>query len=455
MSVRGGVLAVMLLVAASAGADERSDLARARSLAWSKHFDEAAAIYASVLRDHPGSRDGVVGLAQVRLWQGRYAEARRLFQEFPRDPEAVEGAATAAYWSGDFRTAEREYRALLVKHPDRTLAQRSLDELRAASATRESFDAGVVDDDQPYRAARVEARVSMFSDPLTRWDAIAGAYHLSSDVTHGSAPFLVAENETVFPALRMTTTISFGGIKTPDDHEHAIGGAAARFKVAAHDTIGAGILRREIMTNATLQFPFVDVTSLRWNHESSWLASAGAEHDRFSDHNSAKAFDAYGLFRVRRTGKATFWAGASALMRDTAESRFDVTQINATPDPSGGFFHFTYLGGYDPYWTPLDLREARLIVAVERRIGSGTTMRLQADGGIAHDRGITFWPESAPTPVPAVGTSTYPRTYSPWRVRLSASTPIAAGVSLDLAYEHGTTADYRANTFHATLARRR
>ena len=435
-------------------ADERSDLARAQSLAWSKHFSEAAQVYTAILNERPGSRDANVGLAHVRLWEGHYRSARSLFLLFPRDPEAMEGAATAAYWSGDFRTAEREYRALLARHPDREAARRNLAELRSASVTTERIDVAVVDDDQPFQAVRSEARVSLFTDPLTRWDAIAGAYHLSSHVSRGGAPFVIAQNETVMPSLRLTATTTLGGIRTPDDRSHIIGSFTARVRLFGHDALAGSFTRREIMTNATRAYPFVDVTSVRWTHDAAWLASAGAEHDRFSDHNSGRAFDAYALFPVRRASW-TLWLGASALTRDTAESRFHVTQINAIRDPSGGFFHFTYRGAYDPYWTPLGLREARLIVAVERRIGSATTMRLQADGGAARDRGITFWPEAAPTPIPRVGTATFRRTYEPWHLRLATTTPLPAGLSLNLGLEHSATAYYRANSVHASLARRR
>lgn len=452
---RGLVLAVVLAVAANVLADERTDLARAQALAWSKHFDEAANLYLHMLNEHPRSRDATVGLGYVRLWQGRYAEARRLFLRFPHDAEAAEGAATAAYWSGDFRTAEREYQTLLASHPGRQTARRSLGEIRSASATTERVDVGLVDDDQPFRATRTEARVSAFTDPLTRWDAIAGTYRLSSQVTRGGAPFLIAQNETVFPSLGLTATTSLGGIRTPDHRTHAIGGVSLRYRLAGHDSVIAGITRREIMTNATRLYPFVDVLSARWSHDAPWLASIGAERDRFSDRNSARAFDGYVLYPLRKRGKWTFWGGASALMRDTKDSRFYVTQINSTRDASGAFFHYTYRGAYDPYWTPLDLREARLIAGVERRIGSATTMKVQLDGGAAHDRGIAFWPPAGPGVFPAqTGTSMFPRTYHPWRLRASAVTPLAGGFSLDLGFEHSATAYYRANSVHASLARR-
>lgn len=436
-------------------------LAKAQSLASTKQFDEAARIYEEVLRSSPSSRDAQLGLARVRLWQGRYREARRRFEQLLArnggDADAAEGAATAAYWSGDFRTAGREFRALAASHPDRETVRRSLDELRSASATTESFEAAVVDDDQPFRSSRTTARISIFSDPLTRWDAGAGAYTVSSDAGgRHAAPFVLLQNETVLPALRLTLTPSLGVIRTPDGNAHAIGAASARFRPAPHDSLSLSFARREILSNATRLYPFVDVTALRWEHDRPWLASIGIEHDRFSDRNSAKAADAYVLWPVGSFRAWKFWAGASALTRSTDESRFYVNGITATLDPSGSFFHYTYRGAYDPYWTPRNLVEGRLILAMERRFDSGATMRLQGDGGRASDRAVGFWPDSGRTSFPAViGQSQFDRSYWPWRIRLTSSIPVARGITLDVSIEHSITTLYRANTVHATLARRR
>jgi tetratricopeptide (TPR) repeat protein len=452
------VVLALLAIAVNVAAEDAAVLIdRARKLAWSKHFDEAARLYQEVLRAQPKSHDATLGLAWVRLWEGRFPEARELFRRLPGDPEAAEGAATAAYWSGDFRTAERELRGIVAAHPERKNARTSLEEIRSAATPSERVDVGVVDDDQPFRAARTQVQMSIFTDPLTRWDAIAGAYGLRSDAGgRRGAPFASIQNETVLPALKLTATTSLGAIRTSDGRNHAIGGIAGRVRMASQDTIAASIRRQEILTNATRLYPFATVISLRWQHASPWLAAAGVEHDRFSDRNSANAADGYLLVPMRKTALWTMWAGASALFRDTQDSRFYVTQINAARDPSGQFFHYTYRGAYDPYWTPNHLLEGRLIVAAERRIGRSTTMKVQADAGKARDRTVTFWPDAGPDPFPRqIGQSLFDRTYQPWRIRLSAAAPLARGVTLDIALEHSVTAFYRANSIHATVARRR
>ncbi|GAC1430657.1 MAG: hypothetical protein NVSMB68_02930 [Thermoanaerobaculia bacterium] len=436
-------------------------LREAQALARAKSFDKAARVYLEVLDAAPSSHDARLGLARVRLWQGRYGEARRMFLQLAgksrHDVDAAEGAATAAYWSGDYRTARREFQKIAEDHPGRETVRRSLSELRTASAATEIFETSVVDDDQPFRAAQSFARVSIFTDPLTRWDGSAGGYLLNSPAGGRHAtPFAVLRNETVLPSIRLTITPSLGAIRTPDGKTHATGGAATRFRLAPHDSISLSLARRELLSNATRLYPLVDVTALRWEHAQPWLASIGVERDRFSDHNSARAADAYALLPFLTTGGWTLSGGASVLSRTTRESRFYVNGITATRDPSGSFFHYSYRGGYDPYWTPFDLREARMILAVDRKTSTGLTMRVQGDAGRAHDRAVTFWPEAGRTPFPPkVGQSMFARTYSPWRIRFTSSVPLGRGITLDAGYEHGVTVFYRANTFHAALARRR
>ncbi|MGZ8829308.1 MAG: tetratricopeptide repeat protein [Thermoanaerobaculia bacterium] len=454
------VIFVLLLLAADLSAADADStpglLQKAQTLAWAQHFGEAASIYGDILRIDPESHDAILGLARVRLWQGRYREARSLFGRLTGEVDAAEGAATAAYWSGDYRTAARELRGIVAAHPERDSARRSLNELHAASAPLAHLEVGLVDDDQPFRAARSEARVSAFSDPLTRWDVSAGAYDLRHDAGgRHRAPFAVLQNETVYPSLRLTTTVSLGAIRTPDSKTHAIGGVSAGVRIAPHDSITVGFSRREILSNATHLYPQAGITSVRWQHSAPWLASIGIDHHRFSDHNSAIGADGYALLPVVTRGRWTLWTGASALIRDTRESRFYVTGITSTRDASGDFFHYSYRAAYDPYWTPHDLAEGRLIVAIEGRIASGIKWKLQADGGRAGDRAIVFWPDRGQSPFPErAGSAKFDRTYNPWRLRFTSSTPVARDMTFEFAYEHSVSAFYRANSFHAALARR-
>jgi tetratricopeptide (TPR) repeat protein len=97
------------------------DLQRAQELAWAKRFAEAEAVY----RRMPASPAQKLGLARVVMWQGRYGEAIALFGQLD-GIEALEGKATAQYWSGDWRSAARNFRRVLALDPDRELARTSL-----------------------------------------------------------------------------------------------------------------------------------------------------------------------------------------------------------------------------------------------------------------------------------------------------------------------------------------
>ena len=114
--MRGVVAVLVMLIAATAARADELD--RAERLAWNKQFAESEALYRTIIAKQP-SRRATVGLARVVMWQGRYDEAIGRFDELlranARDVDALEGRATAAYWSGDFRSAARDFRRLLLE----------------------------------------------------------------------------------------------------------------------------------------------------------------------------------------------------------------------------------------------------------------------------------------------------------------------------------------------------
>ncbi|MFL6244494.1 MAG: hypothetical protein ACJ74H_00590, partial [Thermoanaerobaculia bacterium] len=155
----------------------------------------------------------------------------------------------------------------------------------------------------------------------------------------------------------------------------------------------------------------------------------------------------------RGTPALLLWLGASAAARDTDESRFRLTAVSSTRD--AGFFRYQYRGEYDPYWTPDNLLEARLVLALERRTSRGG-VKLHADGGFARDRGRAFGPDAGPDPFPASPfTFTFDRTYHPWRAGLAADFTLAPQWRIEAGVERGVTVDYRSTSVHASLVRRR
>ena len=444
----------MLAAACSmpAFAQNSAELQAAQSLAWAKRFAEAETRYRELVARYPKSRDARLGLARVVLWQLRYDEAAARFDELLRDhatdADAIEGRASAAYWSGDLRTAVRLFRRI----PERDVAAQSLREIAALTAPSQRIEAFALRDDQPLHAARTEAIATFFSDPQTRWSAALGGYRLESERRGTrSGPYVRIDNETQLG--KFVIGGSLGLFEYPDGTRRPIGGASVRYK-----QLTLRVDHREELAAATSLPTHASstTTTLRWYRETERLiASAEANDRRYFDDNRGHALVAYAVAPVFKRDDWTIWTGASTAFRDTDESRFNVTATSATLDPSRTFFHYTYRGEYDPYWTPVDLREVRAVAAVERRFGSAR-VKLQADGGFASDRGRGFGPDAGLGPFPAnIQPFTFERDYRPWRAGLATDFPLAPQLRLEFGIEHSTTVDYRSTSIHAAVVRRR
>jgi tetratricopeptide (TPR) repeat protein len=436
------VLVVVLAMMAGAG-----DLRRAEQLAWEKQFAASEALYRAILATEPQSAEARLGLARVVMWQGRYAEAIALFRQLD-GVDVLEGKATAEYWSGDLRSAARDFRRVLELDPKRETARRSLEEIAAVSRPSQRISVGGTHDDQPLDLVRAEAAATFFSDPLTRWTITGGGYHMdASRIGESDGEYVLVENETRLRGF--TFGGSLGAFTYPDGVRRPIGSASVRYR-----DLTLRVDRREEIASATSLRTHAasTTTTLRWSHERNLVAAAEVSHRSYFDHNSAKSLVAYAVAPLRKD-EWTFWAGASATARDTDESRFAMTAVSSTLE--NGSFRYQYRGEYNPYWTPDDLLEARAVVAVERRFERGG-VKLHADGGFARDRGRAFGPDTGPTPFPGeTFTFAFDRDYRPWRAGLTADVAIAPSLRFEAGVERGVTVDYRSTTFHAALVRRR
>lgn len=443
------VVALVALLAAPAAvlADDGADLDRAQKLAWSKHFTEAEQIYRDVLSRSPQSRDAALGLARVLLWEGRYREARERFLALGER----EGAATAAYWQGDFRSAARDFSGL-----NTTFARDSLAAIRQASRGSDRFDADWLDDDQPLRTFRSAVTSSMFADPLTRWDLSAGGSSLSAPRFDALKQLIFASitNERVLPWQRLTITSSAGVQRYPDGSTRPVGGGSLRFRPSNASSLIATVEHRELLTNATAlnTHPSVSRRVLSWTRyaERSWFAGLEAGSLRYFDNNRGRYTQGYALVPV----PGGVHLGVSGATRDTAEDRFGIDSLAGSRSPSGDF-EYTYRGSYTPYWTPRHLREVRAIALV-----TGTMRRMswkaQIEGGIARDTATGFGPSRGPTPLPGgIFTSAFTRTFHPARAAVTFATPIASRYRVECTVERSTTAFYAANAIHASLVRHR
>lgn len=377
------------------------DLQRARELAWAKQFAESEALYRRIVAAQPQSHEARLGLARVVMWQGRYGEAIALFEQL-QGIEAEEGRATALYWSGDLRGAARGFRRVLALDPNREFARTSLREIASTAVPSQRVSVDGTNDDQPLDLIRGEVAATFYSDPQTRWTATVGGY----DANDRAGEYVSVANETTFRGV--VGGASVGVFTWPDGVRRPIGSASVRWR-----QFSASIERRpELATVTSLRTHAAStLTALRWDYNRSHLIAAAEVHHRaYLDGNQGRGAYAYAIVPLRRN-EWTLWSGASVSARDTDETRF------------------TEAGVYDPYWTPDDLVEGRIVVALERPF-----LKIHADGGAARDRGIP---------------------YRPWRAGIGTNFELARGFRFEAGIERSSTLDYRATTFHAALVRRR
>lgn len=432
----------------------------AETLAWQKRFDEAEQAYRQAIERFGSSRDARLGLGRVLLWKGEYGEARRLFssalEENADDLDAREELARTWYWSGDFRTAEREFDRIVQRDPSRKDSQRALAEIRRASAPGFAVRALHRSDDQPFQLDRTEVELSLFSDPLTRWKVTGGAYQ--SDEPSESSPFLGVETEITLAAARLTIAPTLRILSFPDGENELLGGLRISRKILRSSMLSIVASRSELLLNreAADDHPYVTDVFLAYDLATAGgrLARARAGASRFFDRNEGVWADAYFLAPVYRGEKVTVSLGAAAAYRDTDENRFRIERGAATPLAPGSW-SYRWEGVYDPYWTPIGLKEVRAIASV----GSGTDSRIfwnvQLSGGAARDRAIGFGPSSGSDPLPPVPFAVdFEREYEPWNGAASVELPISGETRLRFDYEHMRSVYYEADEFRAAMVGR-
>jgi tetratricopeptide (TPR) repeat protein len=446
-------LVVCWLALVSASANAADDVhARAEALAREKRFDEAEAVYRSALRSAPRDDRIRLGLARVILWSGRYVEAERefaaLLRERPRDAGALLGHAQAAYWMGDFRAALPRFERVIAADPGNAEARRALEDLRSLTASRYTIAAETSDDSQPLRREGTAGRISLFSDPLTRWDFEWRAATLRSDEDDGTLVSAGFGIESAFPRHHLTAAAHAALFRFPDEHDDLIGDVTIGYR-----RFSAALERKPLLGTASSldAHPAATVYRLSWNTKADarWQAALGAHLVDYSDENRGRGADGYLLLPFA----ATLHAGLSAAWRDTDQNRFRFTGFRSER-LNDRRFRYTFSGIYDPYWTPHRLRVVRAVVVAERTIARAR-VKLQADAGYARDRYLVFSPPEGPTPSPAF---TFPlmleRSFRPWRASIEATIPLTPAIELRAGYHHDVTVFYRSNAIQASVGGR-
>jgi tetratricopeptide (TPR) repeat protein len=429
----------------------------AQTLAWNKEFAQAESAYRAGLLRWPEDTELRSGLAQVLLWSNRFREGERLFarlvRERPEDNAALLGAAQGAYWSGDYRSAMRRFETLVQRDPANADALRALGELRALMRSRYDVRGQYASDTQPLRRTVAVARFGFFSDPLTHWDVRGSAGAMEHENRDLGVRSVGLSGTTTIPSMRTTVSAGIDRQWFDDGSAENLANASVSWKVG-----------REIVALTFDQFTLLGTASaierresasrisLAWRHdrERGLQAAATAHALRYTDDNDGFGADIYALQPLLRRGSMTLRGGLSAAWRDSREDRFRFTGFQSE-QRTDGLFDYSFSGVYDPYWTPNDLSEGRVIASIES-VSSRAQFRIQADGGYARERARGFGPAFDVTPSP---TFTFPitlsRTYNPWRVSAELTIPINQRIEFRARARREATAFYNVNEFEASL----
>ncbi len=444
------VIAFLVVCAVAVESVAQDSYERPESLAWSKRFGEAEIEYRNLLRTRPKDVRLRLGLARVILWSGRYGEAERAFQgllkDQPENRDAWIGFAQAAYWSGDYRRAARRFREVIRRDPANADAAKSLQELSTVAAARYEVSAAVADDSQPFDALGARTRVSFFTDPLTRWDFMAGL----GAVDGGAAPLRYAGVGILagLPRLKMTAAASVEAFRFPNGENEPVGCFSLSRRTALRANATMGIERIPLLATVTSVGTSATATRMwiSWQRDFTerYLGGFTAYRVDYSDDNRGAGADVYFLSPIGSRVRA----GVSAAWRDTELSTFRFTGFES--ERLGAAFQYRYTGVYEVYWTPQDHRDVRAVATYEWR-----WLKLQADGGLGYERALSFGPSGGPTPVPAF---TFPvvidRTFQPWRASAEITVPLGSGLELRARVRHDVTSFYQANEFQASLVGR-
>lgn len=438
---------------------EEEMLHRAEELAWSRQFAMSEKIYRDALERFGPSRRQQLGLGRALLWQGDYDAARREFVQLlvqqPADPDALEGLAQAAYWSGDYRQAQRVFEQLTGVIPDHAVALKSLHEIASASRPLAQARLSYLHDDQPYAILGSDLSVVLSSDPLTRWTAELKTSRLEDQSAGIEEQSWSAGGKSTFRIPRWSMEVDAGArmVSFPDDEQRLLGHLSVSYEPRKFWNTAVSWEQRELLSTATSLDSSVYVTTRAFNvgYEGAWSSSATARQLRYSDGNSGESADIWGLVPLIRRNESSISAGVSVAWKDTRDNRFQFTRAESSP--VGDVFHYRFRGVYDPYWTPHELLDARIVLAGVLKAPADTWVRFHLDGGWARDQAITFAPPVGSTPLPQF---TFPflfaREFHPWFAEAEITIPIGA-TRLKAAYRHRVTVFYSADEYQASLVR--
>lgn len=199
---------------------------RGRLLAWKGHWSEGEAEYKLVLEKVPNDVDILTGLADVLLWQQKYAEALQVLNHArtssPSDPEILSRQARVLALLGRTSEARLEYQQVLQFDPENKEARASLLE-----NTKHELRVGDDIDFFNYTSNAQTQSVSLSSSWNRRWSTVfgvstyqrfgqdavkfqaSGAFHLTAQ-TWASVGTAVANDQAVVPTSEAFVELGHG-----------------------------------------------------------------------------------------------------------------------------------------------------------------------------------------------------------------------------------------------------
>lgn len=377
-----------------------------------------------------------VAKARRQISDGAYGEAAALLRDWLRRHPGAHGVrwllARTLYWEGDFAEARRQLRRTLETEPGYRPALELWREMRSLWAPRIRTRARVDDDVQPLTRQRLALETDL---PLgARVELLARAEVRRLEAGEADPATVIEGRAGLSADLRVLEIEALAGAAGRPDRDRGdlVGSASVGVALPAGLELTAAGRRwsYEHTVGAVDSALLVETAGGRLGRSdpTGWAGQAGGRVDRFPDGNEILHGWAWILAPVWSAGRSAVRVGYSFAARDARASRFvPLSSDGPSPGPGPpGPPGTGSAGGYDPYYTPEDVRVHSALAAVQAAVAPGVL--LTADGTVGvHAR------EDAPRPDAGAGpggVAFVERSFTPWRVRAALSAELSPAATL-------------------------
>lgn len=171
--------------------DDGGRIALARTLAWAERYDEAEAIYDSLLARRADYRDAVLGAAQLQAWRGELTDAMARYEAWlsthADDAEAWASLGQTRWWAGRPADARNALRQSLALRPNQDDVRAQLRIIEAAMAPSLEPSVTTTDDSDHNRSTTMVLEGGIGTPWGQRF--VGGVRHRTADLgaTRGTA----------------------------------------------------------------------------------------------------------------------------------------------------------------------------------------------------------------------------------------------------------------------------